>query len=214
MLILVIKILTVVICTLEIITDFLQSRLIKNILEENILLPLAISLSIIFSVVSPLFCIFSELLCQYSLLKFMKVPVRLKKKIKCLFILLLIADLIALVLFTFAELEFFSDELSFVLLNVAQCMISIHCWTSFKLLYLLAKKEKTAKKKSSKLHIPVTQLSTTNSYGDIYGLRSSYDICLVLWYRRNTVIGAIFIAICLFAIFTPSAVIGFAYYRF
>ncbi|KAJ3227420.1 hypothetical protein HK099_002171 [Clydaea vesicula] len=94
--------------------------------------------------------------------------------------------------------------------TVFSCFVSLSCCLALTFeRYNLVVWKRNVTKESFYAYIIIV----TNSYGDIYGLRSSYDICLVLWYRRNTVIGAIFIAICLFAIFTPSAVIGFAYYR-
>ncbi|KAJ3215379.1 hypothetical protein HK099_006396, partial [Clydaea vesicula] len=53
----------------------------------------------------------------------------------------------------------------------------------------------------------------TNSYGEVYGLRSSYDICLVLWYKRGTLAGAAFVFACLTTILMPTAFISFAYYK-
>ncbi|KAJ3385804.1 hypothetical protein HDU92_002856 [Lobulomyces angularis] len=56
-------------------------------------------------------------------------------------------------------------------------------------------------------------LAATNSYGEVYGLRSSYDICLVLWYKRGTLAGAAFVFACLTTILMPTAFISFAYYK-
>ncbi|KAJ3199786.1 hypothetical protein HK099_003007, partial [Clydaea vesicula] len=52
----------------------------------------------------------------------------------------------------------------------------------------------------------------TNSYGEIYGLRSAYDVCLVLWYKR-TPIEVTFITACTITISGPTSFMAFAYYK-